>query len=274
MKLLFNFLLMILVLLHQIPTGAVTTSAEACNCDSPTQVHKSESLFDVFKKIELKYCDFEAIRNSPKNVNKQTVSVLVQLGFIDESSEEGTQPYISYDHLIIKGIVSFLNSQGCDFSIVHHDENNHSIFLEKKIKNTISNEDQTISIEFKNASNKGHYDKKISDARVLDLKTSLQSYDYFIYIGHSRFGKGIDLYPKKMNSQNKVPIYTDKWVKSLPRNLQGIGVLACDPVKHSQKQGSAKAAQELGLQFLHSDEGVFYFQNSIKAFMKIMNQFR
>jgi hypothetical protein len=220
-----------------------------------------QSLQKATNATEEGLCEFKLAEN--ENVkNQQQVNIMVQMGYVDNSINPNDP--LSYDHKITSSIKEFMIGPVCNFSL------NSDGSLSKRMGNG-----KIVNIKFRNNSEKnGIFSQIMSNDNYNFIQTGLDKTDYLVTIGHSRHGKGLDLYPlKKYQASKAIPIYSGRFIEQLPESIKGFGVLACDSNNYQFSKGGMDIASKKNIKLLGLEKKLFNFQDSIEDFLGILNKF-
>jgi hypothetical protein len=181
------------------------------------------------------------------------------LGFFD--SEE--HPLVSVDYLIRLNLIP--EFQRCGFYI--NPENRNQLIYDDGVKvNFVRSSIRKNSAD--GSQSNPNYDVEISqEAAKRFLQSLRKSNSLNIYLGHSRYGRGIDFFSRKNGFKNVIPfkqIISEMQVQEgVPPNL-GTAIISCDSGRHSRVNNA-------DLPFLfYTKEGVFKAKDTVSEFFEAL----
>lgn len=242
--------------------ASVLLTAASARPDSPDCAQSPASILDVnfLGTVQNEFCSLDRFRERSARAGILNPVILVQMGLIDDPN--GRDRLRSDDDTILRALDDFLTSDACGF-------------VRNTAPHTYSKAfgQRTITLRAQPASQDGKFNRKLSEFNATTFMNRAKEADYIVYIGHSRLGKGMDLFPLVVKQRPKpISIYSAAWVESLPSRVKGIGVLACDPLNHAQVSGAIAASRNRGIAFVGVKQKAFDFRKSLSSLIEVLEE--
>ncbi|MCM2279082.1 MAG: hypothetical protein NDJ89_13485 [Oligoflexia bacterium] len=198
-------------------------------------------------------------KESSRRNEKGSAHLFVQLGYFDDPD---TGDRSSIDYQIAENFVRYLSF--CGFSQEESSSVSHRTFMK----------DGIIKVTLGLASREGRFDREFSNSARREFFQTLRNggVDYLITVGHSRHGRGLDLYPVNLGSKNVIPVYSEQFYKEMPASVKGIALLGCDSKRHLSTQAT-QARREGQAYKLIDVQGLFYSQDGVKRIFETLDRF-
>ena len=170
------------------------------------EIKSIQSLEELDKQLKAQMCPYQGLRNKMTAQGLWQAKVAIQMGFIDDPT---ISPKISLDYPIIAAIENYLETT-CGFSRIQEH------FFHRQYQDGFK-----LDIEIFAASEEGQFSLTLSQLNLENLFLRLQEAQYFIYIGHSRHGKGMDFYPlAKEKARKAIPLYSKSFFLRHPKKTK------------------------------------------------------
>ncbi len=206
-------------------------------------------------------CDFSSLdlENETKVAGK--TSIYIQFGFLDDPENKIVSSI--HDGIIYEFERRFLSSN-CGMKKIMQSGSMNEV---KYIKN-LSN-GRSLEFVLVPPADSGEYESSSSASQSLTqrLDKFLPSADYFIYFGHSRYGKGIDILPyDKFHAKHAKNIFSGGLNPILMNNkVHYLGILGCSPTEHISKH-SLKHWVKSDINLMINPGGAVSFYQMIEMF--------
>ncbi|MCB0394501.1 MAG: hypothetical protein KDD25_08070, partial [Bdellovibrionales bacterium] len=219
-----------------------------------------EAEHERLRKLYSEDCDqriTESVESSAFNIEFN-----VFLGFFDSVEH----PEVSVDYLLRLNLIPVF--QSCGFYLNPKDRN-QMIYDEGVVVNFVRSSIRANSADGTQAN--PNFDIERSDqVRERFLGALRRTNTLNVYLGHSRFGAGVDFYSSKLKYKRVVPFseilksirYTDLGVRP---NL-GTAIVSCDSTRYSEKVG---IDESLSAPFF-SREGIFYAKDAVEEYLNAL----
>lgn len=239
------------------PVGAPCAEASRSPAGRAPAAGQYSSLEELVARIQASTCSFSGIERKAQELGLEEARVFVQIGFVDQPNSRDSNK--SWDAEILSGIESyFANDCGMTQEAPHQ--------WARRDQNGF-----TLKVMLAASSPAGRFDPEFSAQTLKALPERLAQSHYFIYIGHSRYGKGMDFYPwRKFKGSNVVPVYSRKFFEELPDMMLGVAVLGCDSASYSARRGGMEAAERRGLSVYLQEQKAFNLQESVIELQKAL----
>ncbi len=187
---------------------------------------------------------------------KTSYTVLIQFGFIEQDND----PFASYAHEL--EIVLETAFKRCG--------------LKERKENLWVGEIGLHQINFliSNPAPEGKYNVKLSNEeykKFQNVKERLKEVNHIVYAGHSRFGQGMDFFPKSNGQHQTIPIYQKSFFENLPNQIEAVGILACNSSEHSSNNNLSSVIAEMGI-VLSTIEKAYEPHNFINDLVCLLNK--